>query len=456
MKIFTAAVTAAASLLLSIYALGGIYYTDHVMPGVTAAGMDLSGAEKEEALQAIKGRYEEGSITIQERGGAVETIAFKDIGLKADISGFEKELEEMNAASWPEYYIRSEKEPLAADCGIDYDDNLLIEAFKGLDIIANAKKPEDARIELTDRGYEIIPEDEGAMVDEEKAFERLEEAVACGKDEVSFEDLYLQPSVRAKDPAIQEDMAKIDRFQHMTINMDMTGAQEVMDKSVISRWISLDGGVSIDRDKVLAYVEELSYKYETLGTLRSFHTSEGEDISVGGEGDTYGFLMDEGATADLLVELAEKGKDADAEPVWKVKAKTRGQGNGDIGSSYIEVSLSSQHLWFYQDGDLVLESDVVTGLPAEGRSTPAGVFRIWHKERDATLTSQTYGYESHVSYWMPITWTGIGLHDASWRGSFGGSIYLSNGSHGCVNLPTETARALFEADTMDMPVIIHY
>ena len=78
------------------------------------------------------------------------------------------------------------------------------------------------------------------------------------------------------------------------------------------------------------------------------------------------------------------------------------------------------------------------------------------KERDATLTSQTYGYESNVSYWMPITWTGIGLHDASWRGSFGGSIYLSNGSHGCVNLPTETARALFEADTMDMPVIIHY
>lgn len=456
MKIFTIALTAAASLLLGTYTMGGIYYTDHVMPGVSAAGIELSGMDREEALQAIRDRYENGSISIKERDGAAETIAFKDIGLKADISGFEKELEEMNPAGWPARVLDPQNAQLSSDCGIDYDEGLLKEAFENLNIVANAKAPVDARIELTDKGYEIIPEDEGAKVDEKKAFERLEEAVALGNDSVSFEDLYLQPSVRADDPSIQEAMAQIDKYQHMTITLDMTGAQETIDKSVISQWIDLDGGVSINRDKVLSYVEGLAYKYETFKTKRSFHTSEGEDISVGGGFDTYGFLLDNAATTDQLTELVKKGEDASIKPVWRVEAKTRGEGNGDIGNSYIEVSLSSQHLWFYQDGSLVLESDVVTGLPSGDRATPEGVYRIWTKERNATLTSQTYGYESHVSYWMPITWTGIGLHDASWRGSFGGSIYLTNGSHGCVNLPSDTARTIFEADTMDMPVVIHY
>lgn len=450
MKVFA---IGAAALLTGIYSMGGAYFGTHVLPGTTVAGMDISFMDKEEAAARAREYYESGQIVIYERDGQ-EVIELKDIEAKADMSGFEKELAEMDAYSWPARAL--EKRDLAACSGISFNEELLKKEFEDLDCVKNAREPRDASIELTDRGYEIIPEDDGKKIDEDKAYDLLFAAVSEGKGSVDYKPLYKKAAVHADDPSIKESMAKIDKYQHMSISLDMTGAEEVIDKSVICKWIDLDGEVSIDRDKVHSFVEELAYKYETFKTKRSFHTSEGEDISVGGGFDTYGFLMDNEATTDLLVELAEKGEDAKAEPVWRAKARTRGQGNGDIGSSYIEVSLSSQHLWFYQDGDLVLESDVVTGLPYGDRATPEGVYRIWHKERDATLTSQTYGYESHVSYWMPITWTGIGLHDASWRGSFGGSIYLSNGSHGCVNLPVDTARAIFEADTLDMPVIIHY
>ena len=88
-----------------------------------------------------------------------------------------------------------------------------------------------------------------------------------------------------------------------------------------------------------------------------------------------------------------------------------------------------------------------------GRRTPCGVFRVWGKQRDRTLTGDDY--ESFVSYWMPFTWTGCGLHDAPWRGAFGGSIYLNNGSHGCINLPTSAAAALYGSVDYDTPVIVY-
>ena len=50
---------------------------------------------------------------------------------------------------------------------------------------------------------------------------------------------------------------------------------------------------------------------------------------------------------------------------------------------------------------------------------------------------------------------GIGFHDASWRNTFGGTIYKKNGSHGCVNMPYAAAKTLFENVYAGMPVICY-
>ena len=63
------------------------------------------------------------------------------------------------------------------------------------------------------------------------------------------------------------------------------------------------------------------------------------------------------------------------------------------------------------------------------------------------------GYASPVSYWMPFN-GGVGLHDATWRGSFGGTIYKTNGSHGCVNIPLKAAKVVYENLTYTMPIIV--
>lgn len=97
-------------------------------------------------------------------------------------------------------------------------------------------------------------------------------------------------------------------------------------------------------------------------------------------------------------------------------------------------------MYFYKDGKKILESDFVSGNVSKGYTTPPGLFSLTYKQRDATLKGQ--GYASPVKFWMPFN-GGIGFHDASWRNTFGGTIYKKNGSHGCVNMPYAAAKTLF-------------
>ena len=64
-------------------------------------------------------------------------------------------------------------------------------------------------------------------------------------------------------------------------------------------------------------------------------------------------------------------------------------------------------------------------------------------------------YESHVKFWMPFN-MGEGLHDATWRAKFGGTIYKTSGSHGCVNLPLKKAEEIFGIVEAGWPVFVFY
>lgn len=105
------------------------------------------------------------------------------------------------------------------------------------------------------------------------------------------------------------------------------------------------------------------------------------------------------------------------------------------------MNLTAQHLFYYKDGALVVESDFVSGNEAKGWSTPAGAYGLYYKQRDKTLRGEDYA--TPVSFWMPFN-GGVGFHDATWRNKFGGSYYKRGGSHGCVNLPYSVAKTLYE------------
>ncbi|MCC8136652.1 MAG: L,D-transpeptidase family protein [Clostridiales bacterium] len=220
-------------------------------------------------------------------------------------------------------------------------------------------------------------------------------------------------------------------------------------------WVSVsdDHELVYDEDALNDWVLELAEQYNTLENGREFTTSSGETITIT-EG-TYGWSMDADATAERILDLLKKGGSGRVltEAVWTQTGEAFTAG-GDIGDSYIEVDLTNQKVWFYRDGELLGESDCVSGdYYDDDCRTPEGIYTIYYMKSPATLRGADY--VSEVDYFMAY-YGNYGLHDASWRSEFGGDIYLTDGSHGCVNLPDEMAQLLYENVYYGYVVVTYY
>ena len=151
-----------------------------------------------------------------------------------------------------------------------------------------------------------------------------------------------------------------------------------------------------------------------------------------------------------IISDIESGIETEREPIYTLKGSVRGE--NDYGNTYVEIDLTNQKVYLYVDGVQLASSSCVTGNISKGHTTPPGIFPLTYKQKNAVLRGP--GYASPVKFWMPFN-KGIGLHDASWRGSFGGSIYKTNGSHGCINLPYDMAKTLYDHVYQGMPVICY-
>lgn len=121
--------------------------------------------------------------------------------------------------------------------------------------------------------------------------------------------------------------------------------------------------------------------------------------------------------------------------------------------NYIMISIKEQKLWYYKNGKLKLSSNVVTGKKGVW-DTLTGSFRITDKVAGTYLVGPDY--KCWVDYWMLFDYRSqSGLHDATWLSDFGGNVYESSGSHGCVNMPYSKAKSLFNSVSLGTLVIIY-
>ena len=317
--------------------------------------------------------------------------------------------------------------------------------------------PVDAHIEKQEEGFVLIPEIDGDTPIVEKVHEVIGKALDEDLDKVNLDEegCYYKAGIRSDNEELVNEYARLDEIQNMVVTIDFTESAEELDKSIFLDWATYENGeLNFDYDAVDTYVNELADKYDTWEQSRPFTTHNGEQIAVGGGGwDTYGFLMDRETTIDLIKGAIMSGTSQIVSPVWVHTGLTRNTENSDIGSTYVEISISEQHMWYYENGNLMLDTDVVTGMDIPSRATHPGVFRVRWKETEHTMTG-SYG-SAFVHYWLPLTEDGIGIHDASWRGSYGGTIYISNGSHGCINTPYSKMQELYSMIEAGTPAVIY-
>ncbi|HVT65938.1 MAG TPA: L,D-transpeptidase [Mycobacteriales bacterium] len=109
----------------------------------------------------------------------------------------------------------------------------------------------------------------------------------------------------------------------------------------------------------------------------------------------------------------------------------------------VKVSIKQQHLWACHRAHLVMSTPVTTGRSQPGDATPRGTFAVEARVANTTLRPAN-GNKVHVTYWIPFSHNIYGFHDAPWQSMpYGSSRYRTEGSIGCVHVPLNALRDLF-------------
>lgn len=453
-RIIIGSVAGAALLLAAVYFGMVLYFSSHFffrtkINGWKVGGMDLKGAEEK-----VGDGVEDYLLTIFDRNGEKHHIYGQDIACAYVPDGsVEKLLEGQNPFQW----VAAMFQPKSGEVPItmEYQESLISDAVMAMDCFqeGNIVEPENAEIKLGDDGYYVEPEEPGTRMVFENVLAKVKQAVSAGDSEVSLADEdYANPEITKESPVITDAMERIKSYESAEITYEIKDYDEKLTSGKIRSFIQLgeDYSVSLKEDEIEKYVQALASTYNTYADVRSFKTSSGDTVEIGG-GD-YGWIVNKPAEAEQLKADLEGGKPVSREPVYSQRPFA--EGKDDIGNTYIEIDYTKQHLWYYENGSLVTETDVVTGNINRNNGSPDGVFKIVYKESPAVLKGEDY--ESDVTYFMPFAYN-VGIHDASWRnGRFGGDIYKSSGSHGCINAPLEIAALLYERVKVGTPVIAFY
>ncbi|MCC8066320.1 MAG: L,D-transpeptidase/peptidoglycan binding protein [Clostridiales bacterium] len=443
--------------VIGAYCAIGMYYTSHFLKNTEINGIDVSeltvaGAEKLLAQDAEDYRLVITGIDEEQEtiAGSVFDYAFVSNG---EVQEF---LDGQQFLAWlPAFF--SDGQSYSMDTSVTYDEEKLAAAVSELSMMQEDQwvAPENAYVALLEDGtYGIIEETKGTELDTEKVQEVALTAVNAGKKSLNLEmaECYTTAEVTSEDESLIEEVSLYNQYASMVINYYMSGDVVVtLDSSTFMEWFSLDADNNpcFDYDSVAAWVDTLADTYDTIGTQEPFVTSNGETVYV--EAVTYGWEMDRESETAELYELLLAGQTEGRSPVWTRSALTRG--TNDIGDTYVEIDYTNQRMWYYKDGELLVETPVVTGNTSAGNASPEGIYYIVYKEQNATLTGETY--ETPVDYWMPF-YGNVGIHDAdSWRSTYGGTIYMTSGSHGCINTPTAQAQTIYENIEAGTPVVCY-
>lgn len=434
--------------LLGFYIFKSIGYQSKFLPSTVVDGIAIENKTISEANGELRTHYRDKKFDVTESGKELFSFKGEDIGITDD---FTKDLTQLkngqNAWSWPLRMLKNSGNKSEMK-NVSYDEATFDKYFATLPLTNSDRiKPENAKVEKTDAGFQITKEVLGDTFDLESVKKALTSGVNSGKEKIELDQSYQKPAVYSDDSALKARLTKLESLSKQTINYNISGQNEAVPAATLVSWLSEspEGEITVDQAAVRTYVQGLSDKYSTYEKTRAFKSTRRGDVQV--PPGTYGWTLQVDKEAPALAADILTGTDLkDRKPV------VAGSGYGvDIGNTYIEVDLANQHMWYYRDGAVVLETDVVTGKPAT--STPAGVFTVWNKERNATLKGEDYA--TPVDYWMPIDWTGVGLHDSPWQPAYGGTLYQTVGSHGCVNTPPGIMTQLYNtADLGDRKSVV--
>ncbi len=446
-----------------IYIGMGLFFQSHFVFNTTVNGVDYSLESPSKVEKIMKQKVSNYALTIVGSDGSTEAISGEEIGVAYESGGEVEELIKQQDG-WAWIYSMFEKNEIVTSVGVSYDETALAQKIDSLNCVSDEGKvaSENAKPVFNNGRFEVQAEVQGTQVNKEKLAELVKSAVDGFQSEINLKDsgCYRNPTYTSTSPEVQAACDSMNSYLNASVTYDFSPNTEVVDADDIAQWLTVDDSMNVtfNETSVGDYVANLAAKYDTVGSTRTFVSAgSGQTITIsGGE---FGWKIDQEAETALLIDNIKNGEVVTREPEYYSKGKTRDEGN-DIGDTYAEVDLTNQVMYYVSGGSVVMSTNIVSGNPTTGHATPTGVHRILYKESPSTLKGTqdengNYEYETEVTFWMPFTNDGCGFHDATWQPTFGGSWYLTNGSHGCINMSYSDAEKLYGLIQTRDPVIVH-
>ncbi|MBR4020896.1 MAG: peptidoglycan binding domain-containing protein, partial [Firmicutes bacterium] len=392
---------------------GGWLYIDYKMycktyfPNNTVINeIDCSGMTPEMAKKALTKKWNQQDFVVKEKG---ETLAvLEDMNFTYDIDGQLEELRE-KSYKFPLYIVLCKK---YEDLTIPMKPAKLTDAFKNqvnaLPIYEQEDEiqTKDAYVDMSNHNLEIVPEVYGNNIDQKLVQDTIVKLIAADKWNLDYkeENFYEQPKLKKDSQELLDKQAYCKKYLAHKITYKFGSESCTITPAKMDEMMVADenGTIKVRPKKVRAFVSKLAEERDTLDTDRLFKsTSRGEVMVYGG---TYGYKIDQSKERAKLTKNLKALKDVSREPVYS--SEGWGWENNGFGSTYVEVDLSLQKLFYYQNGQQVMTCPVVSGTVTTNHQTVTGAFQIVYMATDVTLKGgnkkdKTY-YESHVDYWMPF------------------------------------------------------
>lgn len=448
-----------------IYVAISVYFMSHFFVNTKINGKNFSGKTASDVEKYLQTNIKDYKLTILENEGRQDVISGSEIGLEYRAgTETEKLLKDQNGFAWPKAFFTENSRRVSVN--VSYNEESLNQRISQLSCLQTEQTPaENAKPEFDGNQYVIKPEVYGNAVDKERLTEQVKVHITEFQPQLDMVETkcYAKPKYVEDSKEVQEACDAMNKYVNASITYPMN-EPVVVDKALISQWLQVDGEmkVSLNTEAMKQWFTAFGDKYDTQGTTRTFTTPAGKSATV--TGGTYGWSIDEDTELVNLQNSILNGEVVTREPAYYAGGTAAAHSGQDWGNTYAEVDMSAQHMWYVQNGQVVLETDVVTGEPIPSKITPEGVYSLMWKQPNSVLVGDINpdtgepAYRTKVKYWMQVTSSGVGFHDAIWQTAFGGTLYQipGTGSHGCINMPLDQAGALFNMIEPGTPVIFHW
>lgn len=467
LKVFGIVLGVIVAVVALVYVAGAVVFMGRFFPNTVVRGTDISLKTPEEVQQLLENSVENYSLSVSGLGFSLDLTA-QEAGLALDgLTIAQSMMKDVDPWRWPFEImeVHDQTEALLATYnqgGLDEVVRAAVDEFN-----KQAEAPQDACVAFDEKKgqFAIVPGEGGTALSADAVIALVDEALVAlnEKAEVTSEQL-AQPNVVESDPLIIQATATANGLILVNVDFTLAGTTAVtLDASVVSQWVVIGKDLSVVLDEAAMgdWVDETVDSCSTYQTEREYTRPDGKKVTV--SGGSYGWSVDGDAFSALVRQAIEADQVGSVEiPCTRTADAFDGAGGRDWGNRYVDIDLSEQYARFYDDaGELIWESAIVSGALRNGTSlTPTGVYAITDKASPSVLRGRNEDgseYESKVSYWMPFVGNAIGLHDATWQSSFGGTRWKDGaGSHGCVNLPLENAKTLYGLIEWNDVVVVHW